>query len=59
MRAKAGDAAVISGYLGRGDQLDEAIGDFSPAYADQAERYYAALEAAVRKGKITACREAR
>ncbi len=50
--AKGGDAAVISGYLGSGDNFDEAIGDFSIAYADQAERDYAALKAAVRKGEI-------
>jgi hypothetical protein len=58
MRTKPGDAATIRDYVGRGDQLNEAIGDFSSAYAKQAERYYAALEAALRKGKITAYLEA-
>ncbi|MFM0626896.1 DUF2252 family protein [Paraburkholderia xenovorans] len=33
--AKAGDATTISGYLGRGDTFDEAIGAFSLAYADR------------------------
>jgi uncharacterized protein (DUF2252 family) len=56
--AKAGDAATISGYLGTSDQFDDAIGGFSLAYADQAERDHAALKAAVRKGKITAYQEA-
>jgi uncharacterized protein (DUF2252 family) len=56
--AKAGDAMPISGYLGTGGQFDEAIGDFSLAYADQAERDHAALKAAVRRGKITAYQEA-
>ena len=55
--AKAGDAATISGYLGGSDQFDEAIGDFSVAYADQAERDHAALKAAVRKGKVVAYQE--
>jgi uncharacterized protein (DUF2252 family) len=56
--AKAGDAMTISGYLGNSGQFDEAIGDFSLAYADQAERDHAALKAAVRRGKITAYQEA-
>jgi uncharacterized protein (DUF2252 family) len=55
--AKAGDAATIGGYLGASDQFDEAIGNFSLAYADQAERDHAALKAAVRKGRITAYQE--
>ncbi len=56
--AKAGDSATISGYLGGSNQFDEAIGDFSVAYADQAERDHAALKAAVRKGKVNAYQEA-
>ncbi len=56
--AKAGDATTISGYLGNSSQFDEAIGDFSSAYADQAERDHAALKAAVRKGKVVAYQEA-
>jgi uncharacterized protein (DUF2252 family) len=56
--AKAGDAAVISGYLGNSAQFDEAMGDFGIAYADQAERDHAVLKAAVRKGKVTALTEA-
>jgi uncharacterized protein (DUF2252 family) len=50
--AKGGDAALISGYLGNGCAFDDAIGDFSVAYADQTERDYALLKAAVRKGEI-------
>ena len=38
---KAGDAAMIAGYLGGGDQFDEAMGDYAIAYADQVERDYA------------------
>lgn len=51
--AKAGDAAMISGYLGSSDQFDEALGDFAIAYSDEAERDHASLKAAVRAGKIT------
>jgi uncharacterized protein (DUF2252 family) len=50
--AKAGDPWTISGYLGRQDEFDEAMGKFAIAYADQAERDHAALAAAVRAGTI-------
>ncbi len=50
--AKAGDPWTISGYLGRQDEFDEAMGRFAVAYADQAERDHAALSAAVRAGTI-------
>ncbi len=50
--AKAGDPWTISGYLGRNDEFDEALGKFALAYADQAERDHAALAAAVRAGTI-------
>src|SRR6266566_2427986 len=35
--ARSGDAATISGYLGKSDTFDKAIADFSIAYADQNE----------------------
>jgi uncharacterized protein (DUF2252 family) len=50
--AKAGDPWMISGYLGKQDAFDIAIGKFAIAYADQAERDHAALQAAVRAGWI-------
>ena len=50
--AKAGDPWAISGYLGRQDEFDEAMGRFALTYADQAERDHAALKAAVRAGTI-------
>jgi len=50
--ARSGDAAMISGYLGKSDAFDRAIADFSVAYADQTERDHAALKLAARKGKI-------
>jgi hypothetical protein len=50
--AKAGDPWTISGYLGKQDDFDEAMGKFALAYADQAEKDHAALKAAVRAGTI-------
>jgi uncharacterized protein (DUF2252 family) len=50
--AKAGDPWTISGYLGKQDEFDEAMGTFALAYADQAEKDHAALAAAVRVGTI-------
>lgn len=56
--ARSADVAGIAGYLGSGDQFDEAMGQFALAYADQAERDHAALKAAVRKGTVQAHTEA-
>jgi predicted alpha/beta hydrolase len=52
--AKSGDAATISGYLGKSDSFDEAVGEFTLAYADQNERDHAALVAAVKAGHVKA-----
>jgi len=52
--AKSGDSALISGYLGKSDAFDKAIGDFAIAYADQNEKDYAALVAAVKSGQVKA-----
>ena len=49
---KAGDAAMIAGYLGGIDHFDEAIGDYAVAYADQVERDYATFVKAVRSGRL-------
>jgi uncharacterized protein (DUF2252 family) len=50
--ARTGEPAKISGYLGKGDQFDEAVADFSIAYADQSERDHETLTNAVRAGKL-------
>jgi hypothetical protein len=51
-------SSTISGYLGASsDEFDTAMGRFALAYADQAERDYDALKAAVRRGKITVYQE--
>jgi len=52
--AKSGDASTISGYLGKTDAFDHAIGKFAVAYADQTERDHAALKAAVKSGRLKA-----
>ena len=52
--AKSGDAATISGYLGKGDQFDLAMGEFAIAYAEQTERDHAALVEAVKTGRVEA-----
>ena len=49
---KAGDAAMIAGYLGSIDHFDEAIGDYGVGYADQVERDYDTFVKAVRSGRI-------
>ncbi|MNF77588.1 hypothetical protein D3C84_597380 [compost metagenome] len=55
--AKSGDAALISGYLGKSNTFDEAIGKFALAYANQNAKDHAALVAAERSGRIVALRE--
>jgi uncharacterized protein (DUF2252 family) len=51
--AKAGDAAMIAGYLGTTDQFDNALARYSEAYADQAERDYTTFRAAIRSGRLS------
>jgi len=55
--AKSGDAATISGYLGKGERFDEAMEDFAIRFADQNEKDYSDLVKAERKGRIQAIRE--
>ncbi|HWB68470.1 MAG TPA: DUF2252 domain-containing protein [Solirubrobacterales bacterium] len=52
--ARSGDAIAIGAYLGGGDVFDEAMADFSAAYADQNERDFAALEQAIAGGTVAA-----
>ena len=51
--AKSGDAALISGYLGKGDVFDHAIAAFARAYADVTEQDHAAMLKAVKSGRLT------
>jgi uncharacterized protein (DUF2252 family) len=52
--ARSGDRVAIAAYLGNGDRFDRALVEFSKAYAEQNERDYQALNAAVNSGKIEA-----
>jgi uncharacterized protein (DUF2252 family) len=52
--AKSGDAATISGYLGKSAVFEQALGEFAIDYANQTERDYAALAEAERSGRIQA-----
>ena len=52
--ARSGDRIAISAYLGRGPSFDEAVREFSEAYADQNERDHQLLLDAIRSGRITA-----
>jgi nucleotide-binding universal stress UspA family protein len=50
--AKSGDAAMIAGYVGKSDELDNAMVKFAFAYADQTEKDYQSLAAAAKSGRI-------
>jgi uncharacterized protein (DUF2252 family) len=50
--ARSGDAARISGYLGKSDSFELALAAFSRAYADQSEQDYQTMRAAVKSGKL-------
>ena len=52
--ARAGDSAVVAGYMGSGTAFDEAIGEFAIAYADQTDRDWNAFLAAIKAGRIIA-----
>jgi len=50
--AKSGDAAMLAGYLGKSEALDEALVQFAVAYADQTEADYDRLVKAAKQGRI-------
>jgi uncharacterized protein (DUF2252 family) len=50
--AKSGDAAMIAGYTGSSQELDDAMVRFGFAYADQTEKDFKALAAAAKRGRI-------
>jgi hypothetical protein len=50
--ARSGDRVAIAAYLGSGDVFDQAIAEFSEAYADLTERDHAALLEAEQAGRI-------
>ncbi|HEU0249266.1 MAG TPA: DUF2252 domain-containing protein [Solirubrobacteraceae bacterium] len=52
--ARSGDRIAIASYLGKGGVFDQAIAEFSEAYADQNERDHADLLAAIESGRLSA-----
>ncbi|MEX1324537.1 MAG: DUF2252 domain-containing protein [Synechococcaceae cyanobacterium] len=52
--AKSGDGRTISGYLGKGDDFDLAMGCFAFAYAEQTVKDHQALVEAVQAGRVEA-----
>jgi len=52
--ARSGDRIAIASYLGTGAVFDNAMLAFAEAYADQNERDYGALGAAVKAGHLIA-----
>jgi uncharacterized protein (DUF2252 family) len=55
--ARSGDRIALAAYLGGSAKFDAAIADFAETYADQNERDYAALQAAVKDGRAEAATE--
>src|SRR6516225_1247767 len=51
--ARAGDAMVLSGYIGDDSEFDKAIAEFAMAYADQTDRDWHALLDQIKAGRIS------
>lgn len=52
--ARAGQPALLSGYLGASTAFDDSLSEFAVSYADQNERDYQSFLAAVRSGRVPA-----
>ena len=52
--ARSGDAIAIGAYLGNSDVFDRSLARFAEAYADQTDRDFEALVAAVGSGRVVA-----
>ena len=52
--ARSGDPVAIGSYLGGSDAFDHALADFAELYADQNDRDFDAVSAAVSSGRINA-----
>ncbi len=55
--AKSGDAAILAGYIGENDALDDALVKFAFAYAEQTEQDYDRLAASAKQGRIQVASE--
>jgi uncharacterized protein (DUF2252 family) len=52
--ARAGDPALVSGYVGSGTAFEEAISEFAVAYGNQTEKDWNDFLAAIKAGRIVA-----
>ena len=52
--ARSGDPIAIAAYLGKSDEFDQSITDFSERYADQNEKDYQAFAEAISTGRLEA-----
>jgi uncharacterized protein (DUF2252 family) len=52
--ARSADPVVLTAYMGKSSALEEALADFSVAYADQNERDHAALLQAIKSSRVSA-----
>jgi len=52
--ARSGNPSMIAGYVGNGDALDRALGEFAESYAEQNEQDYNALLDAIRAKRLKA-----
>jgi hypothetical protein len=48
---------MLAGYVGKSEELDEALAKFAHAYADQTERDYGQLATAARQESILVASE--
>ncbi len=57
--ARAGDAVVISGYLGTSSKFDKAVCEFAMSYAEQVELDFAEYTAAIAAGTVAVADESK
>jgi hypothetical protein len=55
--ARSGDPAVLAGYCGKGEALDDAMVNFSIAYSKQNEADYDTFLRTIKSGKISSAAE--
>jgi uncharacterized protein (DUF2252 family) len=55
--ARSGDAAVLSGYMGKSSVLEDSLASYALAYAVQAEQDYEAFRRAARAGRVNVAPE--
>jgi len=55
--ARSGDAAILAGYCGKGEALDDALVKFSIAYSKQNEADYGTFLKAIKSGKVVCATE--